>query len=58
MNLDVLKAAHKIYDQDLEHKDRADVIRNSLKILNDYKFVFQFPQLIEKSLKMVIIIFL
>ena len=45
---DILKAAHKIYDQDLASKDRADIIRNSLQILENYKSLVYFPQNVEK----------
>lgn len=34
---EILKAAHKIYDQDLASKSRADTIRTSLVILDTYK---------------------
>ena len=48
---DILKTAHKIYDQDLASKDRADMIRNSLQILDTYKSLIYFPQNVEKYLK-------
>jgi hypothetical protein len=51
---DILKTSHKIYDQDLDLKVRADVIRNSLSILEEYKMVFELPQNIDKWLKKVI----
>ena len=34
---EILKAAHKIYDQDFASKSRADTIRTSLVILDTYK---------------------
>ena len=40
---DILKRAHKIYDQDLVAKDKADTIRNSLHILDTYKSLIYFP---------------
>lgn len=43
--------SHKIYDQDLASKDRADMIRNSLQILDTYKSVIYFPQNVDKALK-------
>ena len=48
---DILKTAHKIYDQDLASKDRADMIRNSLQILDTYKSLIYFPQNVDKYLK-------
>lgn len=48
---DILKSAHKIYDQDLDSKDKADMIRNSLQILETYKSLVYFPQNVEKLLK-------
>jgi hypothetical protein len=47
---DILKAAHKVYDQDLASKDRADMIRNSLQILDNYKSLVYFPQNVDKHL--------
>jgi hypothetical protein len=47
---EILKAAHKIYDQDLASKDRADMIRNSLQILDNYKTLVYFPQNVDKCL--------
>lgn len=47
---DILKKAHKIYDQDLVSKDRADMIRNSLQILDTYKSIIYFPQHVDKYL--------
>lgn len=41
---EILKAAHKIYDQDLASKSRADTIRTSLVILDTYKWLIYFPQ--------------
>lgn len=46
-----MKTAHKIYDQDLASKDRADMIRNSLQILDTYKSLIYFPQKVDKYLK-------
>ncbi len=48
---DILKRAHKIYDQDLVAKDKADTIRNSLHILDTYKSLIYFPQNVDKYLK-------
>jgi hypothetical protein len=50
---DVNKSAHKIYDQDLAAKDKADMMRHSLSIFENYKQVFALPQSIEKNLKKV-----
>jgi hypothetical protein len=50
---EILKTSHKIYDQDLDLKIRADVIRNSLNILDEYNMVFKLPQNIDKWLKKV-----
>ncbi|CAF0899139.1 unnamed protein product [Brachionus calyciflorus] len=49
---DILKTAHRIYDQDLASKDRADMIRNSLQILDTYKSLIYFPQNVDKWLKL------
>jgi hypothetical protein len=46
-----LIASHRIYDQDLECKGRADMIRNSLQILETYKSLIYFPQNVDKFLK-------
>lgn len=48
---DILKSAHKIYDQDLDSKDKADMIRSSLQILETYKSLVYFPQNVDKHLK-------
>jgi hypothetical protein len=48
---EILKTAHRIYDQDLASKDRADIIRNSLQILDTYKSLVQFPENVDKYLK-------
>lgn len=48
---DILKEAHKIYDQDLVQKDRADLIRNSLDVFERHKMVFSLAKNIEKYLK-------
>lgn len=48
---DILKSAHKIYDQDLVSKDKADNIRNSLQHLETYKSLIYFPQNVDKLLK-------
>lgn len=46
-----MKTSHKIYDQDLASKDRADMIRNSLQILDTYKSAIYFPQNVDKALR-------
>jgi len=47
----VNKSSHKIYDQDLAAKDKADMMRHSLSIFENYKQIFALPQSIEKNLK-------
>ncbi len=48
---DILKSAHKIYDQDLVSKDKADMIRSSLQILETHKSLIYFPQNVDRHLK-------
>jgi len=49
---EILKSAHKIYDQDLVFKDKADTIRSSLHILDLNKALIYFPQNVDRFLSM------
>jgi hypothetical protein len=48
--VDITGAAHIIYDQDIASKEKADVIRNSLQILDTYKVLIYFPKIVDKLL--------
>lgn len=47
----VMDAAHRIYDQDLASKERADMIRASLQIVDTYKSLIYFPQHVDNCLQ-------
>ena len=42
-----------MYDTDLARKDYSDTIRNALKVIQSYPFIFHLPQTIERSIKRV-----
>jgi len=47
---EILKSAHKIYDQDLVSKDKADTIRSSIQILELNRSLIYFPQNVDRFL--------
>ena len=47
---DAYKLAEAIYASTLHHRKKADTIRNALAVLQKYRFLFNLPRSIERSI--------